>query len=415
MGKYFLVATLVIVSSVLAGLVFFSKNTPEELHVPIQVVSGVTTNSNRSGVTVPTKFTGTILTVKGAVAIGQAKALQTAAKPTMTVGESDTVKTGPGGTATILFADGSLLRLSEKTEVNLASYTKDGDTITILIEQVAGKTWNRVQQLLGKSSYKVETPTMVATVRGTAFGIELSANGSAISVMDGLVAAGAVDRSSGNLTMLDEVSLEKMQTMRVDETMIHNLKINRGKAISQHLMTPTTMPDTAIPDWVSQNLQMDQSILPFINSSIKQELINANPDVQKAAVNELRQKALNEPPILDTPSPTPASSKVTTKTGSTFLNLIAAPTPTPTPPPTVVNSQLNQNINKTSLGLTVVSSPTPTTASIKAQINTALFLAIPTPTPTPVTVINTSINTNLNTRLLLPPTPTTVAIKALIR
>lgn len=87
-----------------------------------------------------------------------------------TVGRvGDTVKTGPTEEKTITFPNGSELRLDVNTEVKI----NKGSENEISIFQTLGRTWSRVIKLLGSQSYEVQTPTALATVRGTSFAVTL--------------------------------------------------------------------------------------------------------------------------------------------------------------------------------------------------------------------------------------------------
>ncbi len=69
------------------------------------------------------------------------------------------------GKATLILMEASVIRLGENTEISLDQLSKKA----ISLKQSAGETWNKVERLAGLESYKIETPTTVATVRGTGF------------------------------------------------------------------------------------------------------------------------------------------------------------------------------------------------------------------------------------------------------
>jgi len=83
----------------------------------------------------------------------------------------DTVATGPNGKAAIAYPDGSTTRLDSSTTVTVSSRHGQGQTVQTSFQQSAGLTWNRVQKLVGVSSFKVSGPnSATAEVRGTEFG-----------------------------------------------------------------------------------------------------------------------------------------------------------------------------------------------------------------------------------------------------
>jgi len=82
--------------------------------------------------------------------------------------QSDSVRTGNNSSATIIFFKTSLVRLDSNTEVTLEKLFREEET-SITIQQDSGRTWNSVYKISGIDNYEIQTPTTVASVRGTAF------------------------------------------------------------------------------------------------------------------------------------------------------------------------------------------------------------------------------------------------------
>jgi hypothetical protein len=82
----------------------------------------------------------------------------------MELGEGAKVRTGKGS-ASVVLQEGEVMSLEPNTEVELSELSKN----KISIRQVAGETWNKITKISGITSYEVETPNTVATVRGTEF------------------------------------------------------------------------------------------------------------------------------------------------------------------------------------------------------------------------------------------------------
>lgn len=90
------------------------------------------------------------------------------------------VKTGANGAASIVMYESAIVSLAANTEVTIAELGGD----SVKVKQNSGSTWNKFTGLSGIKNMEVETPTAVATVRGTSFAV----------TMDGvLVAEGMVD------------------------------------------------------------------------------------------------------------------------------------------------------------------------------------------------------------------------------
>lgn len=85
----------------------------------------------------------------------------------MDLKRSDKVRT-LNGQATIVLFESILVSLDENTEVSIDSLVKE----KVSVKQESGSTWNKFTGLSGVQSYEVITPNTVATVRGTAFGVD---------------------------------------------------------------------------------------------------------------------------------------------------------------------------------------------------------------------------------------------------
>jgi hypothetical protein len=99
----------------------------------------------------------------------------------------DVVATGPNGKALIGYPDGSATRLDSSTTVKVSSLRGKGKSVQTSFQQTAGLTWNKVQRLVGVSSFKVSGPNNAsAEVRGTVFGfyVEHDAAGAPVIWVD---------------------------------------------------------------------------------------------------------------------------------------------------------------------------------------------------------------------------------------
>ncbi|GAG16301.1 unnamed protein product, partial [marine sediment metagenome] len=94
--------------------------------------------------------------------------------------ENYKIKTLNDGKASIVFYESDILRLEENTEIDLQEISEE----KISIKQNLGDTWSRILRLTGKE-YEIETPTTVATVRGTGFSVSIKEE--SVVVGDGTV------------------------------------------------------------------------------------------------------------------------------------------------------------------------------------------------------------------------------------
>ncbi|MBI4440799.1 FecR domain-containing protein [Candidatus Woesearchaeota archaeon] len=106
---------------------------------------------------------GIVYIERGLVEVNLGKGWQPATNE-MDVKQGALVRTGDGE-ATIVLLGGELLHLEPHTEVGLTHVGKKKIDLT----QATGETWNKVTKLSGVAEYTIQTPTTVATVRGTEF------------------------------------------------------------------------------------------------------------------------------------------------------------------------------------------------------------------------------------------------------
>jgi len=87
------------------------------------------------------------------------------------------------GTAYIIYPEAGASRLEAGTDLVLLAGAEDG--MFMQLELMAGRVWTRLEKLLGPSeSYAVEGNGVVATVRGTSFGMELKGDAVDVQVAD---------------------------------------------------------------------------------------------------------------------------------------------------------------------------------------------------------------------------------------
>jgi hypothetical protein len=86
--------------------------------------------------------------------------------------------------------NGTLIKIGENTVATLSKLLQDGSggASSTSLKIGTGKIWANVKKLANaKSEFEFETPTAVASIRGTRLGINVDAGGTAIDVFEGLV------------------------------------------------------------------------------------------------------------------------------------------------------------------------------------------------------------------------------------
>lgn len=132
---------------------------------------------------------GTLLKAAVIFVKGDAKAVKDA--PTQLhlgdmLGEGDRIVTGKGGAVDIGLTDSSVIRLKENSELVLKGL-RQTDSSQIRLSLLSGKVLNLVEKEKKNANYFVDTPTVVAAVRGTSFEVNASEAESSVFVAEGSV------------------------------------------------------------------------------------------------------------------------------------------------------------------------------------------------------------------------------------
>lgn len=109
------------------------------------------------------------------------------------LGENDAVSTGPNGFATLELADGSYVSLTPNTSIVLSILRKMALTgiNERVIELEHGEVSNEVTHAKQPGDrFEIQTPSIVAGVRGTHFRVQIAPSMTAVEVLDGKVALG---------------------------------------------------------------------------------------------------------------------------------------------------------------------------------------------------------------------------------
>jgi hypothetical protein len=159
----------------------------------------------------------------------------TIAESGMDLYESDSIKTEDNSSASIILFKTSVIRLDENTEVTLWELIRDEET-KVTLQQNSGRTWNTVTKISGIDDYEIQTPTTIASVRGTAFVVIVQENGSSYyGVSHGILNVSGISKGviqdsidvSGNESVFVFIDLinETLETkpFEMDEWVIENL------------------------------------------------------------------------------------------------------------------------------------------------------------------------------------------------
>jgi len=164
--------------------------------------------------------------------------------------QSDSVKTGVNASASIVFFKSSIIRLDSNTEITLQEIIQSADGTNVKINQDAGRTWNTVAKISGIDNYEVQTPTTVASVRGTAFVVIVDANGTTYY---------GVEHGVLNVSSISDGIIQDVIDVSGNESVIVYIDL-----VSESLEIKPFEKD----DWVVENLLQDDQF----RGDVKEEL-----------------------------------------------------------------------------------------------------------------------------------------------
>ncbi|MBI4553274.1 MAG: FecR domain-containing protein, partial [Candidatus Latescibacteria bacterium] len=111
-------------------------------------------------------------------------------KLNQSVTQGDTIRTGRESRAEFTFTDGSVMRINERSRMVIKTLMGAGAAQQRGIKVMVGKVWTNAVKLLGaQSTFKVESPTTIAAIRGTIYRMNVEEQTTTeVRVYDGEVA-----------------------------------------------------------------------------------------------------------------------------------------------------------------------------------------------------------------------------------
>lgn len=202
--------------------------------------------------------------------------------------QGDSVRTLEGSEARIIFFGYSVMRLAPLTEIMIEAFSPDPDDTYIYIRQEAGRTWNKVLSLSGISSYEVETPDAIASVRGTAFSVQVDSQGTDIQLSEGELEARSYGLYQGEKVSLEQLRLTAGKAVRVrpGETLSPRELVEDGFIRLQR------QKDEELAARVKEELM--ERFRPYI-PVVKERLNLTAEQIEKAVTDYIRNE--REPPV----------------------------------------------------------------------------------------------------------------------
>ncbi len=210
--------------------------------------------------------------------------------------EGDLLKTNTDSRVSIMLKDGSVVRLEagSKVKIERLKYSNGQiDDAVFVLE--SGKMWSKVEPL-GQGNWQVETPVIVASVRGTQFNTRYSDNSSGISVYNGKV----------GVALKEDVDDEKIVSAK------YKFTLNDNSVRTDFESGPVPLEENVSDDWFIFNIGEDKKMSGGSDSESKM-----TDGENESSEEKTTQQSIESTPQESAPSTyTPPSvvSKTTIKT-----------------------------------------------------------------------------------------------------
>jgi len=204
--------------------------------------------------------------------------------------EKDAIKTGSDGEVVINFYDNSTSRIGPGSEVSFEELFIDdsnyGKTRVGLMVSI-GRIWSRIIQLTDKeASFEVGSSATVATVRGTTFDFEVTAEGIAkVNAVESIVEVATVEFKDGVREIIAKVNLTEGNLTRIDQ----RKEVKELRKIEREVASEEVKKE----EWFRRNIERDEKFEEEIEKKQREmieEMAGVLPDsalygIKKAAEN----------------------------------------------------------------------------------------------------------------------------------
>lgn len=168
------------------------------------------------------------------------------------------IETAKNSRANIYFLDGSVVRFESGTRfiLNEAFFDPQEEKLIVRFTLSVGRIWSKIIALATPDSlWEVKTANAVATVRGTAFGVDFVQGRSRIFGSEKQIRAAAVDPQTGEVIKGTEKIVSPRKFLEIDSKNIPAIKANPELVVVKDIL-----PIVAGEDFFRRNEQADQEI-----------------------------------------------------------------------------------------------------------------------------------------------------------
>jgi hypothetical protein len=260
---------------------------------------------------------GTITFLRGSVLLNQAPAqIGTMVKM------SDSIEVKDKSTAVVQFSTNAMITIESNTNLVIKNLVQgDNGVPTIALDQSRGSTFNKI--VPGKANYSVNTPTITAGVRGTAFRVNSSEGekGTEIELFTGKVAlikdGDMADKTAEGVKPVETI-LEAGHKIVVTETEIKEpVRLKEEEIKNLERLNDIAM----LPEKKLDKIEKIETLSQEEATEIEKDLVNqiVPEESQKILIQMEEEQAEPEITLEDIKKQYGSLSKVTTKDGKTYV------------------------------------------------------------------------------------------------
>ena len=228
------------------------------------------------------------------------------------------IKVDDSGFANIYFPDGSAVRVDGGTEFVLeeSSFNANSGKLVVRINLVLGRAWSKIISLATPDSvWEVRTSTAVATVRGTAFGMEYIEGKSTVIGSENEVAVSAVDPETKKVMKQQEVLVGAGKFVEIKKELAgqvasHIARIEAQKQMGAAVTAPLSgavetvklLAAQSVPEkimkqeWVKKAKEADAKINEVVRGlkEVKTETKEISKEIRKAVRDEVKERTIEQ-------------------------------------------------------------------------------------------------------------------------
>jgi len=281
----------------------------------IFVATNITVNcKDKSKSAAVPEMHGTITFIRGSVLLNQSPA---------TIGTqiklSDSIEVKDKSTAVVQFSTNAMITIESNTNLVVKNLVQGADGIpSIALDQSRGSTFNKI--VPGKANYTVNTPTITAGVRGTAFRVSQSEGqqGTEIELFTGKVALTKDGDNADKGAKQEETILEAGNKIVVTETEIKEpVKLKEAEIKNLERLNDIAMLPEQKLDKIERIDTLPQEEAKKIEKEMENQIVPE--ESHKILVEMEEEQAEPEVTLEDIKKQYGSLSKVTTKDGKTFV------------------------------------------------------------------------------------------------